>query len=138
MRTAYKNPEAEISALRAENQRLRDERDAALQDMGAHVGNELLALVRQEFGLSNQQGALIVLLYNAHGRVLTKWFINEHLPPVGGKDRVETADKIIDVHVCNIRSLIGKTAILTVWGQGYALSKDTMNHIDQLIKREDA
>ena len=75
---------------------------------------------------------VVMALYKAHGRTLSKHQIMEAVPPrSGGDDNREP--KIIDVWVSRARKSLGRDAIENVWGQGARLSPQGMALVAGLL-----
>jgi len=100
---------------------------AALEEEIAYLKDELALTrskdvvdrLRRHFRLSGQQATVLAALYNARGRCLQQWFLEEIAPPVADKER---QPKHMQVQICNIRNKVGKGAIETVWGAGYRIT----------------
>lgn len=76
--------------------------------------------------------ALVLTLYRAHGRPVSKVRMLELIPPkAGGED--ERDPKMVDVWVCQARACLGATVVETVWGIGHRLSAYGMDLIGRLL-----
>lgn len=99
----------------------------ALEEEVAYLKDELsltkskdvVDRLRRRFQLSGQQATVLAAIYNAKGRCLQQWFLEEIAPPMLAPDR---GPKHMQVQICNIRNKVGKAAIETVWGAGYRIT----------------
>lgn len=75
---------------------------------------------------------LVLSLYRAKGRTVTKLQLLEAIPPKdGGED--ERDAKICDVWVCQARQFLGPEIIETVWGRGYRISAYGTDLVGRLL-----
>lgn len=68
---------------------------------------------------------VVLALYGAKGRTLTRDQLLDAVPPRSGEED-ERQLKTIDVWVCFARRALGKAAIESVWGRGYRLTEAGM------------
>lgn len=87
---------------------LRQVLDVALREQGAQRRGR------------NQSAELVMALYRANGRPLSRYQLLDAIPSPTGRERDA---KIVDVWVCIARKGIGADAIENVWGRGYRLSQ---------------
>lgn len=111
------------SALR-EARLIIEEKDAEIANLRDQLGGQISERMLDRlsrFGLTAQEASLFAMLYDAKGRTLSKYDIEETLP---GRDRShDRALKIVEVMVCNVRRKLGDPRFIeTVWGRGYRLS----------------
>jgi DNA-binding winged helix-turn-helix (wHTH) protein len=115
---------------------LTDQLDLALEELatlrkslGLARDYELDYAFSRKWGLTSSEGRVLLLLFNAKGRVVSKDAIQDGLY----FDRVEEPDiKIVDVFIHKIRVKIGPDRILTAWGRGYSLSVEGLAACQQL------
>lgn len=83
---------------------------------------------------SGRAGAaqLVLALYAARGRVMSRLQLMEAMPPkAGGED--ERDPQIVQVRVCLARKGLGHDLIENVWGRGYRLSEVGMERVAAII-----
>jgi DNA-binding response OmpR family regulator len=113
-----------IAELEAENAWLRGELGAA-RDADKH--ETLCKVFGTRHGTSLR---LIVALHAAKGRAMT----HGQLEDVIGPDReAEYHEDMVKVVVCNARKAIGRDAIRTLWGAGYAMTPAGMAKVDAAL-----
>lgn len=76
---------------------------------------------------------LVRTLYQAGGRVLTRWQILEAVPPTDRRGEDERNPKIVDVWVCATRKSLGHEAIENVWGRGYRLTPFGLDLVGRIL-----
>lgn len=75
---------------------------------------------------------LVLVLYRARGRTVTKWQCLEAIPPkAGGED--ERDAKLVDVWVWQARHCLGAELIENVWGRGYRISAIGADLVGRLL-----
>jgi two-component system, OmpR family, response regulator len=72
---------------------------------------------RQSVGLTAREYALVELLAQHRGQLITRSMIYEHL----FDETEDTLSNLVDVHVSNVRKKLGKDFITTRRGQGYVI-----------------
>ena len=87
---------------------------------------------RNRIGRSSP-AAVVLTLYRAHGRILSKHQLMEALPPRAGGDD-DRIPKIVDVWVCRARIGIGRDSIENVWGRGYRLTPVGMARVAEILQ----
>lgn len=118
--------EAEIAYLRSELGLSVDAtRVARLTD---HLRSFRYAHLRGRTGVAR----LLLALYDAHGRVLTRPQLLDAIPPASG-DEDTRSTQLIDALVWGARSALGKDAIVNLWGCGYALSPEGMAKVAEIV-----
>jgi hypothetical protein len=103
-------------------------------DNQAHRRVRNVMLTRKAGGKVGRTGSvgLVMALYAAKGRPVTRWQILEAVAsPSGNDDRLP---KIIDVWVCYARKTLGHDAIENVWGKGYCLTSTGMERVRAIIE----
>lgn len=80
------------------------------------------AIIGPALKLTPMQGCIILLLYEARGRVLSRYFLDAQLPLAKNKERVDT--QAIDVQISHMRKRLGRSVIENVWGHGFRLSEE--------------
>lgn len=80
------------------------------------------AIIGPALKLTPMQGCIILLLYEARGRVLSTYFIDDNLPLLKNKER--ESPRAIEVQIHHLRKRLGKAVIENVWGHGYRLSEE--------------
>lgn len=110
-----------IAALETKLSLVTAERDAAVAQLQA-IGIEPVAVPQALMGLTAQERAYVVLLYEAYPRHLNKWDLLERLP---AKDHaVEREARIVYVLAYKIRGkLKDKSSVENLNGIGYRLGK---------------
>lgn len=125
------------AALR-EARLLIEERDAEIANLRDQLGGQVKQRMLDRlwrFGLTGQEAAMFAILYDAKGRTLSKYALEDVLP--GRDDVSERAVKIVDVTVCKARRKLGDPALIeTVWGRGYRLSKSGLALGDKIANDE--
>ena len=113
-----------------------EERVADLEERVAWLESELGLIesetavhkLRQTLGFGNAAARLLFALYQAKGRVLTRPFVEDFL----GTECV-TPRKLIDLYVYRIRKVLGREALETAWGTGYALSSIGRERVREVL-----
>lgn len=77
---------------------------------------------------------LVLALYAARGRTLSRWQLLDAIPSPGGVEDREP--KLIDVWVHGARFSLGRDVITTVWGRGYCLSAKGIALVAAIIAPE--
>lgn len=78
-------------------------------------------ILRSAFKIAPSEVTLLLALYRARGKVLSREQLNEAVPPKWS--RVEDrASNLISVWVCRLRKKIGSDAIENQWDGKYALT----------------
>lgn len=72
--------------------------------------------------LTEAQGCLLLLLYNAKGRFVSRWFLDDHLPRLKNHERVSEA--AIAIPVYHLRRRMGARIIESAYGCGYRLTEE--------------
>lgn len=111
---------ARCEELEEEAAYLRSELGGAVADGAIETLRRALQSGRK--GVSRPRvAAMLLALYRAHGRPVSKVRMLEEIPPkAGGED--DRDPKMVDVWVCQARAALGFNVIETVWGNGYRLS----------------
>lgn len=99
----------------------------AMQEEVAYLRSELglqldatrLAALRREFGLSEHKARMVLVLFNAKGRVVSNAQLEDALPC---KYREERSSNFINATLSQLRRQIGKESIENVFGSGYRIS----------------
>jgi hypothetical protein len=103
-------------------------------DNQAHRRVRDVMLTRNAGGKVGRSGSvgLVMALYGAKGRPVTRWQLLETVASPSGND--ERLPKIIDVWVCYARKTLGHDAIANVWGKGYCLTSTGMERVRAIIE----
>ena len=118
---------AEVSKLREENDLLRAEIYRIKQ---ARV--DLKNLLVMKVGLTPKEAAVLAMLVEAGGRLVSRdhiWMLWDASASIN--------ERIIDVHICNIRKKLKplNMQILTIWGQGYSVCDETTVRLQAITMR---
>jgi DNA-binding response OmpR family regulator len=118
---------AEVSKLREENDLLRAEIYRIKQ---ARV--DLKNLLVMKVGLTPKEAAVLAMLVEAGGRFVSRdhiWMLWDASASIN--------ERIIDVHICNIRKKLKplNMQILTIWGQGYSVCDETTVRLQAITMR---
>lgn len=90
------------------------------RQLGLELFDEHVVALRDSGGLTPNEGRLMLALYEARPRTLSRGHLCDLLQR---KDHaIEPYLKVIDVMVCKIRRKIGADKIDTVWGAGLRIS----------------
>lgn len=111
---------AEYQRVCDERDRLRDENDHYRNEERASVEIERVAAIRKATRLFPAPAAMLLRLYDARGRLISKERLEELVPPVRVEERVDW--KVVDVYMHRIRKVLGFDVIETIWGNGYRLT----------------
>lgn len=86
-------------------------------------------------GPTRHMGAasLVMALYRANGRVMSKDQLLDAVPPRYNTGPDERGTKIIDVWVCFARKAFGPGAIETMWGGGYRLTENGRQTVENIL-----
>ena len=91
------------------------------------------AEVQRHWKLTPQRVEILMMLYRARGRTVAHDFIHRNMAQCGfHTTRDDTLPDLVKVQVCHLRRALGKDAIETVWGHGYALSPEMVAAIDAM------
>jgi hypothetical protein len=105
-----------------------------LEEQVAYLRSELglaedltkLEAIRTRLGLTPTVGKMLLALRASNGRVLSNGFLSDNFTT--GKDE---AGKLVHIHIHRLRSKIGPDALKTSWGQGYYLTPEGIEIVDQ-------
>lgn len=90
------------------------------RQLGMELFSQHVVAIRDYGGLTPNEARLILALYEARPRPLTRGHLCDlliHRDHVAG-----ASDRMVDVMVCKIRAKIGADKIETVWGAGLRIS----------------
>lgn len=133
--------------MRFEHMTLTEQRDWALEKLrdlkieNANLKNDITILangnfeadVQRKWNLTRQRVEILMILYRARGRTVTHDFIHRNMAQCGfHTTRDDTLPELVKVQVCHLRRALGRDAIETVWGHGYALSPEMVAAIDAM------
>ena len=107
-------------AIMRENERLREELIQARNETRARVTSRLYAELRQA-GMTTSMAWIAMQLFHAQGRVVSEEFILENRPIMS--DSAFGDSRVVKVHICRLRKVMGADTILTHWGRGYSLAE---------------
>lgn len=119
--------EEEIDALRRELGMLRDDERTAALHQAIREG------AKRAGGGTLQAARMVITLYNARGRMISRGAILDAVPPadaVGGDERLP---KIVDVWLCRARKALGHDAIETVWGHGLRITAVGRERVAEIL-----
>lgn len=116
---------AEIETLQEENRQLKER-------LGYRNRDTELAKLRARWNLAPAEAKMMLTLYRASGRVLSK---EDLMAAADSSYEVET--KGVDVRMCRIRAKAGKKIVLTVWGQGYTMPPEGQALVREVLSREE-
>jgi len=110
-----------IADLEAEITFVRDQSEGAAATLGL------------AFSLSPQEAAVLEVLYRAKGKVVSAARMVDMLP---NKFRTEDCDEhaYAAVYIYKLRHKLGRTAVLTSWGQGFCLSSNMQRECDAALQ----
>lgn len=80
------------------------------------------AIIGPKLGLTPGQGCILILLYEAKGRIVSRWFLDDNMPLLKNKER--QGDRAVEVQIHHLRKKLGRGAIENVWGRGFRLSEE--------------
>jgi DNA-binding response OmpR family regulator len=80
------------------------------------------AVLAPALGLTGGQSAILLMLYAARGRVVSKHFMDDQMTLYKNKERM--SDRAIEVQIHHLRRKIGYDLIKNVWGLGYLLTEE--------------
>jgi DNA-binding response OmpR family regulator len=96
-------------------------------ELGIQMDSTRHAKITKGLRLQGQTAAMVLVLYQARGRVVSQVAMNDAVPsPLVGEDR---GPKFVDVQICRARKVLGKGAIENIFGKGYRLSPSGMNTV---------
>lgn len=106
------------------------ERIAELEAENAYYKSEMgllrdaarVVALQTSLGIRRTQAKFLLALWGRRGRVATRDWLTQAMY-AGATDEDEPLPSNIDVLVCHTRAKIGRDAIATLWGQGYALGE---------------
>lgn len=97
------------------------------RELGVRRADGQIGAVMHRLGLTVTQARLVLALYRARGRAVSRVSLMDELPLDGGEGSVRTA-----VH--KIREKLGENAITTVEGLGYALPVPLLSRVMAAIE----
>lgn len=112
---------------------------AELRERIAYLESELriqaddteFARVKSAFGLQPMGVRILLALWKARGGVVSVWRLEELIRGMDG----DCSENLIRVHICRMRSGIGRDAVENVWGRGYRLSGEAINRVDAVLDK---
>lgn len=111
-----------------------EERVAWLEsELGLQRDAERAALLRARLGLTPAEGAFLMRLYSASGRLVTIAQLGDALPPRDDGD-VRDDTNLIRTYVCRVRAKLGDGALLTERALGYRLSRTGLEAVRALLE----
>lgn len=119
-----------------EREELEEEVAYLRSELGITDDATSIAALRDTYGLPPAASRVLMSLYLARGRVLSKDQISDSLPVVTRDTWSER--KLADVYVCRIRAKIGHAAIKTAWGAGYYLTPEGIAKVDAALAERKA
>lgn len=99
-------------------QELEDEVTFLRGEMGMLVEVEDIRAVQDRWGASPHEARTLLALHRAKGRCVSRDMLSETVPERYG-DRLRFP---ADIYVSRLRARMGKGAIETIWGRGYAIT----------------
>jgi DNA-binding response OmpR family regulator len=96
---------------------------AAKRALGEDAGTDDLSAMRHWLNLSKSRARIVLRLYRAKTRFLPAWLLTEELA------NPDVDPRTINVHVHQIRKIIGHDAIENCDGVGYRLSPCAYNRV---------
>jgi DNA-binding response OmpR family regulator len=82
-----------------------------------------------------QAAEMVMALYRAGGRPVTTWQLLDAVPSPSRADR---GPNIVKVWVVVARKALGRDAIRTVWGKGYAITEAGIGRVKAILNPEGA
>lgn len=131
MTTPYERLASKCAALEHELEKAREEIKFLRRQVNVQAETSVVDTLARMFKLTLQEAALLGALYEARGRTLSKWALEESLPK--GDIMRDRDIKIVDVVVCKLRRKVGAAAIDTLWGRGYGISAVGLERINAAL-----
>lgn len=103
-------------------------------ELGLQAAADRVHTLRRELRMRPGVAALVLRLYDAKGRLVTKAQCVEAIPAVWA-DREERSDTINNVYVSHARQALGKTAIETCWGEGFRMTETGRAKVAEILGR---
>lgn len=100
-------------------QDLRDEIAFLKRQLGIQAQQDQISKLATRLRLPPAEAQLLSALYDAKGRVLSVYHLDEVMPAVWSDDR---DPKHVAIRVCRVRKKLGGESIKNVWGRGYCLT----------------
>lgn len=97
-------------------------------EFGMIADEKALSRVQEAFDLAPTAARYLVVLRQANGRPLSRWWLDDEVPSKQGRDSNATS-----VYVCILRRALGYGAIETHWGRGYALTPEGIAKVDAAL-----
>lgn len=105
----------------AQCEQLKEEVAYLRSELGLQLDASRVAALQRAFGLSHHKARLVLVLFNAKGRVVSQAQLDDALPL---KYTGERSSNFINATVCQLRKQIGKAAVENVFGVGYRISDE--------------
>ncbi len=103
-----------------ETEDLREQLRAYQDEEASRLADDRFLKLRRAFGLTEQQSWVLLSLYDANGRPVSRGWIADNR--IGRKKRDLAKDKNVDVLICHSRKKLPPNSIDNVWGRGFALT----------------
>lgn len=102
-------------------QDLRDEIAFLKRQLGVQAQQDQISTLATRLRLPPAEAQLLSALYDAKGRVLSVYQLDEVMPPVSSS--ADDRDlKHVAIRVCRVRKKLGEESIKNIWGRGYCLT----------------
>lgn len=101
---------------------LREEIRFLKRQIGVQQQQDQISTLATRFRLPPAEAQLLSALYNAKGRVLSVYQLDEAMPPVSASAE-ERDVKHVAIRVCRVRKRLGEASIKNIWGRGYCLTE---------------
>ena len=99
---------------------------------------ELVAQLRDRFGLRNQAARIALALYRAKGRVVSRNMLFAAIPPTAPGPRDLRDPHMLNVLIAYIRKALGPNSVLNIHGRGYLMSQSGLRRLDELLQQKEA
>ena len=124
-----------MTALRAIDpwariEELEAERDYYKRELGLLIDETRLALVARAFRLTSGPARILLALYEAHPRMMTKAALHQALY---GAREAETEIRIVDTHLFKVRKRAD--IVETIRNRGYRLTDDGARQLRLVLER---
>lgn len=118
-------------------QELQDEVDYLKGELADQRGQERYddqtGRLRQALSLTGKEAATLHMLYAAKGRPLPRHLLDNATLQRGEEREYAPTSQITSIYVCRLRKALPAGAIVTLYGQGHALSSTGLKFLRKLL-----
>jgi DNA-binding response OmpR family regulator len=106
------------------------------EELGLRVRDALTERVMRAFRLTPAEAWFVIVLWSAKGRPVERHWLLDNKPTVRERVSEYPSLNMLRVYINKVRSQLGKDAIRSVWGIGYAMTPIGMERINKVAEQE--